>query len=161
MQATVLHPNIPIFPQIFDVLHTQAQRAQSSDRRANSHSQQSVPPSATGSLFQRAEAQSNGQINFIRKIQPGETSPSLAFSPSQSLKYASSGNPLLNSPGEESRESTPASPPYPKPGNGLMAKLGPDEEDMEWLVDTNDFDAFSHTIYDEHGDRIEENGVPV
>lgn len=32
-----------------------------------------------------------------------------------------------------------------------MAKLGPDEEDLEWLVDENDFDAFSHTVYDEHG----------
>ena len=32
-----------------------------------------------------------------------------------------------------------------------MAKLGPDEEDLEWLVDENDFDAFSHTVYDEQG----------
>jgi hypothetical protein len=52
--------------------------------------------------------------------------------------------------GDDSRESTPASPPYPKAGNGLMAKLGPDDEDMEWLVDENDFEAFSHVVYDEH-----------
>jgi len=48
---------------------------------------------------------------------------------------------------DDSRDSTPASPPYPKPGNGLMAKLGPDEDDIEWLVDDNDFDAFSHTVF--------------
>jgi len=42
-----------------------------------------------------------------------------------------------------------------------MAKLGPDDEDIEWLVDENDFDAFSHTVYDEQGPRVEENGVPV
>ncbi|EPE26856.1 FYVE/PHD zinc finger [Glarea lozoyensis ATCC 20868] len=161
IQATVLHPNIPIFPQIFDVLHSQAQRAQSSDRRANSHSQQSVPPSATASLFSRAEAHPNGQINFIRKIQPGQASPASALSPSQSLNHASSAPPVINAPGGDSRESTPASPPYPKPGNGLMAKLGPDEEDMDWLVDSNDFEAFSHTIYDEHGERVGDNGVTV
>lgn len=45
-----------------------------------------------------------------------------------------------------------------------MAKLGPDEEDLEWLVDDNDFDAFSHTIYDENGIahvQAEENGDDV
>lgn len=51
--------------------------------------------------------------------------------------------------GDDSRESTPNSPPYPKAGNGLMAKLGPDEDDMEWLVDDSDFQAFSHTLYDD------------
>ena len=53
--------------------------------------------------------------------------------------------------GADSRESTPASPPYPKAGNGLMSKLGPDDEDMEWLEDPNDFDAFSHVLYAENG----------
>jgi hypothetical protein len=42
-----------------------------------------------------------------------------------------------------------------------MAKLGPDEEDLEWLVDSNDFDAFSHVVYDESGEKVEENGVAV
>lgn len=42
-----------------------------------------------------------------------------------------------------------------------MAKLPADEDDIEWLVDNNDFDAFSHVVYDEHGVRMEENGVPV
>ena len=51
--------------------------------------------------------------------------------------------------GNDSRESTPNSPPYPKAGTGLMAKLGPDEDDLEWLVDESDYQAFSHTMYDE------------
>lgn len=54
---------------------------------------------------------------------------------------------------QESRESTPNSPPYPKAGTGLMSKLGPDDEDIEWLVDNEDYEAFSHTVYDDHGER--------
>jgi len=42
-----------------------------------------------------------------------------------------------------------------------MAKLPADEDDMEWLVDNNDFEAFSHVVYDENGERMEENGLPV
>jgi succinate--hydroxymethylglutarate CoA-transferase len=57
----------------------------------------------------------------------------------------------LESPTPESRESTPASPPYPKPGHGLMARLPADEEDIEWLVDNNDFEAFNHVVYDDQG----------
>jgi hypothetical protein len=158
MQATVLHPNIPIFPQTFDISHSLSLKGQSSDRRANSHSQQALP--ATTGQFPQADAHPNAPINFIRKIQSGQTSSASAIPPLQSLNNASSAS-LLNAQDEGSRESTPASPPYPRPGNGLMAKLGPDEDDIEWLVDNNDFDAFSHTIYDEHGERVEENGVPV
>ena len=51
---------------------------------------------------------------------------------------------------DDSRESTPASPPYPKAGSGLMAKLGPDDEDMEWLEDENDFEVFSQSVFDDH-----------
>lgn len=54
---------------------------------------------------------------------------------------------------QESRESTPNSPPYPKAGTGLMSKLGPDDEDIEWLVDNEDFEAFSHTVYDDPGGK--------
>ena len=42
-----------------------------------------------------------------------------------------------------------------------MAKLGPDEEDLEWLVDDGDYDAFSHVVYDENGEKTEENGIAV
>ncbi|PQE25742.1 PHD domain containing protein [Rutstroemia sp. NJR-2017a BBW] len=49
-------------------------------------------------------------------------------------------------------------PPYPKAGTGLMSKLGPDEDDIEWLVDNGDYEAFSHVVYDEQGNRVEDNG---
>lgn len=51
--------------------------------------------------------------------------------------------------GSSSRESTPNSPPYPKAGNGLMARLPADEDDIEWLVDDGDFHAFSHSLYED------------
>ncbi|KAF4629258.1 hypothetical protein G7Y89_g8883 [Cudoniella acicularis] len=163
MQATVLHPNIPIFPPTFNASSSQSnsQRAQSASR-TNANSQQPFAPPATAGLFSRAEANPNATINFIRKIAPGQTPPASTFSPSQpTFTHSSSAPPALNAQGEESRESTPASPPYPKPGNGLMAKLGPDEDDIEWLVDNNDFEAFSHVVYDDQGERIEENGMSV
>ena len=62
---------------------------------------------------------------------------------------------------DDSRESTPASPPYPKAGTGLMSRLPTDEEDIDWLVDHSDFDAFSHTIYNDHGEKVEENGMVI
>jgi len=44
-----------------------------------------------------------------------------------------------------------------------MSRLPPDDEDLEWLVDGNDFEAFSHAVYDEAGSgaKVEEDGVPV
>lgn len=65
---------------------------------------------------------------------------------------------------DESRESTPASPPYPKPGNGLMARLPPDDQDLEWLVgEGEDEAAFSHMLFDDHGrtEMVKENGVSL
>lgn len=41
-----------------------------------------------------------------------------------------------------------------------MAKLGPDDEDMDWLVDNGDFESFSHAVY-QNGEKVEENGLPV
>lgn len=167
MQVTVLHPNIPIFPSTqtsqASTSHTPVSQKSSSTRN-NTHSQQPFPPSATSTagLFSRSEANPSAPINFIRKIQPGSTPPANAVASQSALSYASSAPATLNAQNAEtdSRESTPASPPYPRPGNGLMAKLGPDVEDIEWLVDDNDFDAFSHTVYDENGTahpQVEQN----
>lgn len=70
---------------------------------------------------------------------------------------------LPTAEGDTSRESTPASPPYPRPGNGLMRKLPPDDQDLEWLEDKGDYEAFSHVVYDAEGrgEKIEEDGVLV
>jgi len=92
-------------------------------------------------------------MNFIRKIAPGKSGKNSATPPVQQ-EFRSSAPPQLQVQGmaidtADSRESTPNSPPYPKAGNGLMAKLGPDEDDMEWLVDDSDFQAFSHSLYED------------
>lgn len=57
-----------------------------------------------------------------------------------------------------SRESTPASPPYPRPGNGLMARLKSDVDDLEWLVGGEDGEeegAFSHVVFDNGDGEVE------
>jgi hypothetical protein len=128
------------------------------DRRTNIHPQHPFPPPATGGLFSRAEANPNAQINFIRKIAPGAQG-NTKDTPPPELKQSSSAPPTIHvseeAAADGSRESTPASPPYPKPGSGLMAKLSPDDEDMEWLVDDGDFESFSHVVY---GDGVNSEG---
>ncbi|KAH7329915.1 hypothetical protein BKA65DRAFT_46408 [Rhexocercosporidium sp. MPI-PUGE-AT-0058] len=181
LQATVLHPNLPIFPPTPSGQLSQAQAYVPAPRptatqpvRTNMHAQVPFPPSATvaAGLFKRAEANPSAPINFIRKIHPSQ--PGAASTPpppaiaTPSFTHASSAPPQLpvqptdpTNENSDSRESTPASPPYPKAGNGLMAKLGPDEEDLDWLVDNSDFDSFSHVVYDERGEKMEENGISV
>ncbi len=108
-------------------------------------------------------------MNFIRKIPSGSSqSPTISTPPgSNTLFHHASSAPLTLVPGQaqsqeqDSRESTPASPPYPKAGTGLMSKLPTDEDDIDWLVDNNDFEAFSHTMYDDHGEKIEENRMVI
>jgi hypothetical protein len=61
---------------------------------------------------------------------------------------------------DNDEEVDPLEPPWPKPGRGLYNLLPPEEED-EFLVDDNDFEAFSVIVYDEKGRKIEENGIKV
>lgn len=179
MQATALHPDLPIFPSNmvgprpppvyispFSRPPTlaqpiiQAQPAQSESYRPG----QPPAPHAHPNLFSRADANPNAPMNFIRKIAPGaspskvtpKNSPKNSPAPKlpKDFKHASSAPPTLQVQGvvvngdADSRESTPASPPYPKAGNGLMARLGPDNEDIDWMVDNNDFEVFSHSVFE-------------
>jgi len=135
--------------------------------------QRPFPPPATSGLFTRVEANPNGTMNFIRKIpagtSPGASAPT-SFDQSKgstTSHHSSFASPTLPPQGveadDESRESTPASPPYPKAGSGLMAKLPPDDQDLDWLVDDDDYAPFSHIVYNSNGngEKIEENGIPV
>jgi hypothetical protein len=128
----------------------------SQNQKRNPHPQQPFPPSATAGLFARTEANPHAPVAFIRKLATGKTSAKNSATPPTQIaefKHSNSAPPQLQvqgiavDGGDDSRESTPNSPPYPKAGNGLMAKLGPDEDDLEWLVDDSDFQAFSHTLY--------------
>lgn len=173
MQATSLQPKLPIFPanpafvprppmqaflppqpaQQFRHAHQNANNAffRTSDT-FHAHPPGAFPPSATTGLFTRAEAHPTAPMNFIRKVSPGQQS---SMQPPSFTKTSSAppNLPLQLGPGAfevdapGSRESTPASPPYPKPGHGLMAKLPPDDEDTEWLEDDNDGGAFSHIVF--------------
>jgi hypothetical protein len=186
LQATIMHPDIPILP----VSNSSPQSLQQiaprpTERRLNVYPQQPFPPSATSTsgLFARAEANPNAPINFIRKIQPSPFVTSFDHHPkaenasNPTLHPSSSAPPALsqsqpNQPSQDddaegeddSRASTPASPPYPRPGNGLMAKLPPDDQDLEWLVGEGEDDAaFSHVVFDAEGDaqKVDERGVGI
>jgi hypothetical protein len=61
---------------------------------------------------------------------------------------------------DNDEEVDPLEPPWPKPGHGLYNLLPPEEDD-DFLVDDNDFEAFSVIVYDEKGRKIEENGIKV
>jgi len=162
LHACSLQPDLPIFPSVIPphvisngyvppnnnnfVPHAHPPHYQHQYQHIFLAHPPTVVPSATAGLFPRAEANPAATMNFIRKIAP-VNQKTKQNGPSQH-QHASSAPPNFpNQRDIESRESTPASPPYPKAGNGLMSKLGPDDEDMEWLVDDNDFDAFSHSVF--------------
>ncbi|KAM0136135.1 hypothetical protein ACHAP3_004758 [Botrytis cinerea] len=181
IKASILYPDMPIFPANTPPL--QSRQSLNSSRPTTNHITQPFPPSATSTagLFSRAESNPNAPMNFIRKVAPNSATSNItpspmftsSFPPAPAFTHASSAPPTLppqassnmesngNTNGmdngqevsQESRESTPNSPPYPKAGTGLMSKLGPDDEDIEWLVDNEDYEAFSHTVYDDHGER--------
>ncbi|KAI1000036.1 hypothetical protein K3495_g8160 [Podosphaera aphanis] len=135
LQATNLYPDIPLFPApTFTQTDSSGQTARSS-----------YPSTAisTPGPIPRLEVNVSAPMNSVRKIQS-----STPISPMQ-MTHTPSLPPVAESSNrEESRESTPASPPYPRAGNGLMANIGPDAEDSEWLVESNDYEAFSHIVYD-------------
>ncbi|KAF7854212.1 hypothetical protein EAF04_010509 [Stromatinia cepivora] len=181
VKASAIHPDMPIFPANPPPL--QPRQSQNTSRPTTNHVTQPFPPSATSTagLFSRAESNPYAPMNFIRKVAPNSTASNItpspmftsSFPPAPTFAHASSAPPTLppqttadpesngNTNGmgngqellQASRESTPNSPPYPKAGTGLMSKLGPDDEDIEWLVDNGDFEAFSHTVYDDHGEK--------
>ncbi|OBT46171.1 hypothetical protein VE00_02870 [Pseudogymnoascus sp. WSF 3629] len=151
LQATTLHPSIPITPPSTTI-------PSNAIRRVKVHPQQPFPPSATAAsgLFPRASANPSAPINFIRKLPLSETSPASSTpSPAVAVPALPQAYTDADAEGEEddnmSRESTPASPPYPRPGNGLMARLKSDVDDLEWLVGGGGGEeegAFSHVVFD-------------
>ncbi|KHJ35004.1 putative phd domain containing protein [Erysiphe necator] len=144
LQATYLHPDIPLFPW-------------PETRKVQSQPQKTLlfppsPHSSTVGTLSCFEGNPLSPIKLIRKKQPLPPQPNITF------LHASSKSPIAFSQDPQiSRESTPASPPYPRPGNGLMAKLGPDDEDIDWLVDTDDYNAFSHSVAENVGDHFSKN----
>ncbi|OBT63668.1 hypothetical protein VE03_06138 [Pseudogymnoascus sp. 23342-1-I1] len=151
LQATTLHPSIPISPPATSI-------PSNAIRRVTVHPQPPFPPSATAAsgLFPRASANPSAPINFIRKLPLSEDSPASSTpSPAVAVPALPQAFTDADAEGEDdddmSRESTPASPPYPRPGNGLMARLKSDVDDLEWLVGGGGGEeegAFSHVVFD-------------
>ncbi|KAK3398366.1 hypothetical protein B0T20DRAFT_375803 [Sordaria brevicollis] len=64
--------------------------------------------------------------------------------------------------GEDEEEYDPLAALWPKPGSGLYSLLPlNDADDDEYLVDSNDFEAFSSIVYDDRGRKVLENGLRV
>ncbi|KAL2121012.1 hypothetical protein VTJ04DRAFT_5039 [Mycothermus thermophilus] len=63
--------------------------------------------------------------------------------------------------GEADEEADPLAALWPRVGEGMYARLPPDVEDDERLVDEGDYEAFSVIVYDERGRKVEENGMKV
>lgn len=148
LNACTIHPDLPLFPsQIPPNLpgygYVPANRPSVQGQSSN----QIRPPPPTGpNLFPPTAPNSSG-MNFIRKVSPGNSKGKAPEYQNAQLNSNIQGQ----AQDGDSRESTPASPPYPKAGNGLMSKLGPDDADMEWLADDGDFEAFSHSVFDNMG----------
>ncbi|KAM7185322.1 hypothetical protein V8F20_011855 [Naviculisporaceae sp. PSN 640] len=141
MHSLELHPDLPIFPSLDG----------GNNAASPSHHPRSIfASSTTEGLFPRADANSTAQINYNRKA--GKNGKQKDGS-QENLNPQSTADDL-----EE--EFDPLVALWPKAGMGLYARLPPDIEDDEHLVDEGDFEAFSTIIY-EKGKKVMENGMKV
>ncbi|KAI1434422.1 hypothetical protein GGR50DRAFT_402096 [Xylaria sp. CBS 124048] len=128
MYSTELHPELPIFP------------GQESGASAKRVAQGTRAGPASSGIAQKANAKVRGPANFH---------PSLVSTPDASDDHAKKDR-------ESSVDSVP--PGWPKVGQGVLAGINLDDEDLE---DDDDYEAFSVTTYDSKGRKIMENGVPL
>jgi len=134
MQCAELHPELPIFPADENATPPRA----ASDAVAS--------PAAAG-----AARKTNG--NGVGKKPLATAAAAAANGVTRPLV---AGTPF--DPDEE--DPTGLMEAWPKPGMGLYAGLPPEWED-EALGDHNDYEAFSHLVYDGRGSKIIENGLSV
>ena len=71
------------------------------------------------------------------------------------------GQEEIDEEGEEETGEEPVPPTWPKAGEGLYAKLVPEVEDREFLVDAGDEEAFSQFLVDKLGKQVTEGEVVV
>lgn len=159
VQATELHPDLPIFP-----LDTPAPKKAAS----------ALPPSLFSSassegLFSRAEANPTGPLNFVRKIPANAKKSTLAKArsgtgslQSKAAAQAKAISSATSSGHQVYDEDEPSfTRLWPRPGKGMYGRLAPEADDDRGLTDGNDYDAFSVIVFNEKGKKIEENGVRV
>lgn len=155
MHALELQPNLTIFPN-----------PESSAPAITSTARSLFAGSTTDGLFARAEASPNGPVNFIRKV-PGTVQNGSGGIFLGSSMYRDMGLKIEDE--EKLTGYTPFDPeeedPYglkkswPRPGKGPHDRILFGGDDL--LVDTDDYEAFSHVIYNLNGRKVEENGMAV
>ncbi|KAI3318454.1 hypothetical protein HD806DRAFT_315955 [Xylariaceae sp. AK1471] len=142
MYSTELHPELPIFP---------VQEPGTSTKRG---AQGLFAGSTTAGLFPRADAKLGGPTSFTHTTSTPDPKTSDNGKPGAKGK----GSTMVH--GQAERESSVESipPAWPKVGQGVLAGLDMNEEDLR---DKNDYEAFSVTTYDGKGRKVMENGMPV
>ncbi|KAI0425221.1 hypothetical protein F5Y09DRAFT_322268 [Xylaria sp. FL1042] len=143
MYSTELHPDLPIFP---------AQEPGASTKRGM---QGLSAGSAAIAALPRADAKSSGPVNFNSTVSTPDTKASDTGGKSNA-KRKGSAEAQIQAERESSIDSIP--PAWPKVGQGVLAGLDMNEEDLR---DKNDFEAFSVTSYDSKGRKVMENGMAV
>ena len=159
VQATELHPDLPIFP-----IDPPTPR-----KTASSAPQSLFSGASSEGLFSRAEANPAGTMNFIRKIPANAKKSTLAKARSGTgslqSKAAAQARAISSaaSTGHQVYDEDESSFTrlWPRPGKGMYSRLPPEADDDRGLTDGNDYDAFSVIVFNEKGKKIEENGVRV
>ncbi|TGJ82224.1 hypothetical protein E0Z10_g6559 [Xylaria hypoxylon] len=141
MYSTELHPDLPIFP---------VQEPGTSTKRGTQGV--SAGSTAAGAL-PRADARPNGPAGFNSTVSTPDTKASDTKS---SAKRKGSAEVQGQAERESSVESIP--PAWPKVGQGVLAGLDMNEDDLR---DKDDYEAFSITTYDSKGRKVMENGMAV
>ncbi|KAI1109793.1 hypothetical protein F5Y14DRAFT_444420 [Nemania sp. NC0429] len=143
MYSTELHPELPIFP------------AQESGASSKRNPQASSAGSAAGSSFPRLDPKNVGPATFTNAVLTPDVKASDTAGRSRRKRKSST-----EGQGQAERETSVDSipPSWPKVGQGVLAGLDLNEEDLR---DKNDFEAFSVTSYDSKGRKVMENGMAV
>ncbi|KAI0834326.1 hypothetical protein F5Y06DRAFT_278964 [Hypoxylon sp. FL0890] len=136
MYSTELHPDLPIFPA------HEPRRGTTQGGRPSSYESP------------RVKADSN--IN----VGPTHYSSKVSTPDSHSINTKTNTKTGAVDQNQAARESSADSvpPAWPKVGQGCLAGLEMDEDDLK---DDNDYEAFSVTTYDAKGKKVMENGMAV
>ncbi|KAI1415529.1 hypothetical protein F5Y13DRAFT_156229 [Hypoxylon sp. FL1857] len=136
MYSTELHPDLPIFPA-----HEPRRGATQAGRPSSYESP-------------RVKADSNVNVG------PTHYSSKVSTPDSHSVNVKAGTKTGAVDQNQAARESSTDSvpPAWPKVGQGVLAGLEMDEDDLR---DDNDYEAFSVTTYDAKGKKIMENGMAV
>ncbi|KAI1172899.1 CoA-transferase family III domain-containing protein [Nemania sp. FL0916] len=153
MYSTELHPYLPIFPA--PESGASSKRGASSSNAGPSTAGSSATAAAPRAADAKTQAAAPAPATFSSAVSTPDTKGSDGRRRSERKRKSSSG-----AQSHAERDSSPDSvpPAWPKVGQGVLAGLEMNEDDLR---DDNDYEAFSVTSYDGKGRKIMENGKPV